>query len=110
MAKRHRRLGSWFGSVLALAETSGRAGDGGGRYLVVSGQFPIVCQHVLSLVFPQDLSKSPKTMKKLLPKRKPERKPSDEEFAVRKSECPPVGARPPRGSQGHAVGEMTFPW
>ncbi|XP_063648404.1 rho guanine nucleotide exchange factor 7 isoform X15 [Pan troglodytes] len=32
-----------------------------------------------------DLSKSPKTMKKLLPKRKPERKPSDEEFASRKS-------------------------
>lgn len=32
-----------------------------------------------------DLSRSPKTMKKLLPKRKPERKPSDEEFAVRKS-------------------------
>uniref|UniRef100_A0A8C1IB30 Rho guanine nucleotide exchange factor (GEF) 7a n=1 Tax=Cyprinus carpio TaxID=7962 RepID=A0A8C1IB30_CYPCA len=32
-----------------------------------------------------DLSKSPKTMKKLLPKRKPERKPSDEEFALRKS-------------------------
>lgn len=31
-------------------------------------------------------------MKKLLPKRKPERKPSDEEFAVRKSECPFVGA------------------
>lgn len=31
-------------------------------------------------------------MKKLLPKRKPERKPSDEEFAVRKSECPPMGA------------------
>lgn len=26
-------------------------------------------------------------MKKLLPKRKPERKPSDEEFALRKSEC-----------------------
>ncbi|XP_031439217.1 rho guanine nucleotide exchange factor 7a isoform X1 [Clupea harengus] len=33
----------------------------------------------------QDLSKSPKSMKKLLPKRKPERKPSDEEFALRKS-------------------------
>ncbi|ELK14885.1 Rho guanine nucleotide exchange factor 7 [Pteropus alecto] len=33
----------------------------------------------------KDLSKSPKTMKKLLPKRKPERKPSDEEFALRKS-------------------------
>ncbi|XP_063160918.1 rho guanine nucleotide exchange factor 7 isoform X2 [Candoia aspera] len=32
-----------------------------------------------------DLSKSPKTMKKLLPKRKPERKPSEEEFALRKS-------------------------
>ncbi|KAI4892708.1 hypothetical protein NFI96_015303 [Prochilodus magdalenae] len=32
-----------------------------------------------------DLSKSPKSMKKLLPKRKPERKPSDEEFALRKS-------------------------
>lgn len=29
-------------------------------------------------------------MKKLLPKRKPERKPSDEEFAVRKSKCPLV--------------------
>ncbi|XP_041439068.1 rho guanine nucleotide exchange factor 7 S homeolog isoform X10 [Xenopus laevis] len=33
----------------------------------------------------KDLSKSPKSMKKLLPKRKPERKPSDEEFALRKS-------------------------
>uniref|UniRef100_A0A4W4GWZ0 Rho guanine nucleotide exchange factor (GEF) 7b n=1 Tax=Electrophorus electricus TaxID=8005 RepID=A0A4W4GWZ0_ELEEL len=33
----------------------------------------------------EDLSKSPKSMKKLLPKRKPERKPSDEEFALRKS-------------------------
>uniref|UniRef100_A0A4W4GT29 Rho guanine nucleotide exchange factor (GEF) 7b n=1 Tax=Electrophorus electricus TaxID=8005 RepID=A0A4W4GT29_ELEEL len=35
----------------------------------------------------EDLSKSPKSMKKLLPKRKPERKPSDEEFALRKSRC-----------------------
>ena len=43
-----------------------------------------VCQPFPLL--PQDLSKSPKTMKKLLPKRKPERKPSDEEFALRKSE------------------------
>ncbi|CDQ96892.1 unnamed protein product, partial [Oncorhynchus mykiss] len=33
----------------------------------------------------QDLSKSPKSVKKLLPKRKPERKQSDEEFALRKS-------------------------
>ncbi|KAM8873029.1 rho guanine nucleotide exchange factor 7-like isoform 4-T4 [Synchiropus picturatus] len=33
----------------------------------------------------QDLSKSPKNMKKLLPKRKPERKPSEEDFTVRKS-------------------------
>uniref|UniRef100_A0A6Q2YJQ1 Rho guanine nucleotide exchange factor (GEF) 7a n=1 Tax=Esox lucius TaxID=8010 RepID=A0A6Q2YJQ1_ESOLU len=32
-----------------------------------------------------DLSKSPKSVKKLLPKRKPERKQSDEEFALRKS-------------------------
>ncbi|XP_073318514.1 rho guanine nucleotide exchange factor 7b isoform X1 [Pagrus major] len=31
------------------------------------------------------LSKSPKNMKKLLPKRKPERKPSEEDFTVRKS-------------------------
>uniref|UniRef100_A0A672QD16 Rho guanine nucleotide exchange factor 7-like n=1 Tax=Sinocyclocheilus grahami TaxID=75366 RepID=A0A672QD16_SINGR len=38
-----------------------------------------------ALCFKEDLSKSPKTMKKLLPKRKPERKPSDEEFALRKS-------------------------
>ncbi|XP_042190076.1 rho guanine nucleotide exchange factor 7 isoform X3 [Callorhinchus milii] len=38
-----------------------------------------------ALCYKEDLSKSPKTMKKLLPKRKPERKPSDEEFAVRKS-------------------------
>jgi hypothetical protein len=30
-------------------------------------------------------------MKKLLPKRKPERKPSDEEFALRKSESPGTG-------------------
>uniref|UniRef100_A0A674NJ01 Osteoclast-stimulating factor 1 n=1 Tax=Takifugu rubripes TaxID=31033 RepID=A0A674NJ01_TAKRU len=33
----------------------------------------------------EDLSKSPKNMKKLLPKRKPERKPSEEDFTVRKS-------------------------
>ncbi|NXW82869.1 ARHG6 factor, partial [Alopecoenas beccarii] len=32
-----------------------------------------------------DSSKSPKTMKKFLPKRKTERKPSDEEFVIRKS-------------------------
>ncbi|KAK6485664.1 rho guanine nucleotide exchange factor 7-like isoform X1 [Huso huso] len=38
-----------------------------------------------ALCYKEDLSKSPKTMKKLLPKRKSERKPSDEEFAVRKS-------------------------
>lgn len=35
--------------------------------------------------FVQDLSKSPKSVKKLLPKRKPERKQSEEEFALRKS-------------------------
>ena len=35
--------------------------------------------------FFQDLSKSPKSVKKLLPKRKPERKQSEEEFASRKS-------------------------
>ncbi|XP_075873336.1 rho guanine nucleotide exchange factor 7-like isoform X2 [Nelusetta ayraudi] len=33
----------------------------------------------------EDLSKSPKNMKKLLPKRKPERKPSEEDFTSRKS-------------------------
>ncbi|XP_051983076.1 rho guanine nucleotide exchange factor 7-like isoform X3 [Xyrauchen texanus] len=38
-----------------------------------------------ALCYKEDLSKSPKSMKKLLPKRKPERKPSDEELAVRKS-------------------------
>ncbi|XP_016381107.1 rho guanine nucleotide exchange factor 7-like isoform X2 [Sinocyclocheilus rhinocerous] len=38
-----------------------------------------------ALCYKEDLSKSPKSMKKLLPKRKPERKPSDEEFTVRKS-------------------------
>uniref|UniRef100_A0A671NBE7 Rho guanine nucleotide exchange factor 7-like n=1 Tax=Sinocyclocheilus anshuiensis TaxID=1608454 RepID=A0A671NBE7_9TELE len=38
-----------------------------------------------ALCYKEDLSKSPKSMKKLLPKRKSERKPSDEEFAVRKS-------------------------
>lgn len=32
------------------------------------------------------MSKSPKNMKKLLPKRKPERKPSEEDFTARKSE------------------------
>uniref|UniRef100_A0A8D3E9P3 Osteoclast-stimulating factor 1 n=1 Tax=Scophthalmus maximus TaxID=52904 RepID=A0A8D3E9P3_SCOMX len=39
-----------------------------------------VC-HTVSL----RVSKSPKNMKKLLPKRKPERKPSEEDFTVRKS-------------------------
>uniref|UniRef100_A0A674EHC9 Osteoclast-stimulating factor 1 n=1 Tax=Salmo trutta TaxID=8032 RepID=A0A674EHC9_SALTR len=38
-----------------------------------------------ALCYKEDLSKSPKSMKKLLPKRKPERKPSDEDFATRKS-------------------------
>ncbi|XP_065121313.1 rho guanine nucleotide exchange factor 7-like isoform X1 [Paramisgurnus dabryanus] len=38
-----------------------------------------------ALCYKEDLSKSPKTMKKLLPKRKSERKPSDEEFTLRKS-------------------------
>uniref|UniRef100_A0A8C7GKD1 Osteoclast-stimulating factor 1 n=1 Tax=Oncorhynchus kisutch TaxID=8019 RepID=A0A8C7GKD1_ONCKI len=38
-----------------------------------------------ALCYKEDLSKSPKSMKKLLPKRKPERKASDEDFATRKS-------------------------
>ncbi|XP_055492586.1 rho guanine nucleotide exchange factor 7-like isoform X1 [Leucoraja erinacea] len=38
-----------------------------------------------ALCYKEDLSRSPKTMKKLLPKRKPERKPSEEEFALRRS-------------------------
>uniref|UniRef100_A0A8C5ADN1 Rho guanine nucleotide exchange factor 7 n=1 Tax=Gadus morhua TaxID=8049 RepID=A0A8C5ADN1_GADMO len=38
-----------------------------------------------ALCYKEDLSKSPKSVKKLLPKRKPERKQSEEEFAVRKS-------------------------
>uniref|UniRef100_A0A6Q2ZAH3 Rho guanine nucleotide exchange factor (GEF) 7a n=1 Tax=Esox lucius TaxID=8010 RepID=A0A6Q2ZAH3_ESOLU len=38
-----------------------------------------------ALCYKEDLSKSPKSVKKLLPKRKPERKQSDEEFALRKS-------------------------
>lgn len=37
------------------------------------------------LPYLKDMSKSPKNMKKLLPKRKPERKPSEEDFTVRKS-------------------------
>ncbi|XP_062236985.1 rho guanine nucleotide exchange factor 7b isoform X2 [Platichthys flesus] len=38
-----------------------------------------------ALCIKEDMSKSPKNMKKLLPKRKPERKPSEEDFTVRKS-------------------------
>ncbi|KAG7262884.1 hypothetical protein CRUP_021080 [Coryphaenoides rupestris] len=38
-----------------------------------------------ALCYKEDLSKSPKSVKKLLPKRKPERKQSEEEFAVRKT-------------------------
>ncbi|XP_078099778.1 rho guanine nucleotide exchange factor 7b isoform X2 [Sander vitreus] len=38
-----------------------------------------------ALCFKEDMSKSPKNMKKLLPKRKPERKPSEEDLTVRKS-------------------------
>ncbi|TNN04366.1 rho guanine nucleotide exchange factor 7-like isoform X1 [Takifugu flavidus] len=38
-----------------------------------------------ALCYKEDLSKSPKSVKKLLPKRKPERKQSEEEFALRKS-------------------------
>ncbi|XP_064862381.1 rho guanine nucleotide exchange factor 7-like [Oncorhynchus nerka] len=38
-----------------------------------------------ALCYKEDLSKSPKSVKKLLPKRKPERKPSEEESAPRKS-------------------------
>uniref|UniRef100_A0A8C5JHJ6 Rac/Cdc42 guanine nucleotide exchange factor 6 n=1 Tax=Junco hyemalis TaxID=40217 RepID=A0A8C5JHJ6_JUNHY len=42
-----------------------------------------------ALSYKEDSSKSPKTMKKFLPKRKTERKPSDEEFVIRKSKCCP---------------------
>ncbi|TMS06316.1 Rho guanine nucleotide exchange factor 7 [Larimichthys crocea] len=38
-----------------------------------------------ALCYKEDLSKSPKSVKKLLPKRKPERKQSEEEFALRKT-------------------------
>ncbi|XP_068446820.1 rho guanine nucleotide exchange factor 7b isoform X2 [Clinocottus analis] len=38
-----------------------------------------------ALCMKEDMSKSPKNMKKLLPKRKPDRKPSEEDFTVRKS-------------------------
>ncbi|KAF3706330.1 Rho guanine nucleotide exchange factor 7 Beta-Pix PAK-interacting exchange factor beta p85SPR [Channa argus] len=38
-----------------------------------------------ALCYKEDMSRSPKNMKKLLPKRKPERKPSEEDFTVRKS-------------------------
>uniref|UniRef100_A0A673AV94 Osteoclast-stimulating factor 1 n=1 Tax=Sphaeramia orbicularis TaxID=375764 RepID=A0A673AV94_9TELE len=38
-----------------------------------------------ALCYKEDMSKSPKNMKKLLPKRKPERKPSEEDFSTRKS-------------------------
>ncbi|XP_022625580.1 rho guanine nucleotide exchange factor 7-like [Seriola dumerili] len=38
-----------------------------------------------ALCYKEDMSKSPKNMKKLLPKRKPERKPSEEDFTARKS-------------------------
>lgn len=42
----------------------------------------------------QDLSKSPKSVKKLLPKRKPERKQSEEEFALRKSRFTELNKQP----------------
>ncbi|XP_031707855.1 rho guanine nucleotide exchange factor 7b isoform X2 [Anarrhichthys ocellatus] len=38
-----------------------------------------------ALCLKEDMSKSPKNMKKLLPKRKPDRKPSEEDFTIRKS-------------------------
>uniref|UniRef100_A0AAX7TKH0 Osteoclast-stimulating factor 1 n=1 Tax=Astatotilapia calliptera TaxID=8154 RepID=A0AAX7TKH0_ASTCA len=43
-----------------------------------------LCYKEVNLIY-VDLSKSPKSVKKLLPKRKPERKQSEEEFALRKS-------------------------
>lgn len=42
-------------------------------------------------------------MKKLLPKRKPERKPSDEEFALRKSEYVLRGSVRTQVCLGHSV-------
>ncbi|XP_067150121.1 rho guanine nucleotide exchange factor 7 isoform X2 [Apteryx mantelli] len=56
-----------------------------------------------ALCYKEDLSKSPKTMKKLLPKRKPERKPSDEEFALRKRASTDLGI----GKLGIAAGSKT---
>ena len=49
------------------------------------GIFFLMSYHFLFFLHLQDLSKSPKSVKKLLPKRKPERKQSEEEFALRKS-------------------------
>lgn len=45
----------------------------------------LMSYYLLFFLYLQDLSKSPKSVKKLLPKRKPERKQSEEEFALRKS-------------------------
>ncbi|KFQ49361.1 Rho guanine nucleotide exchange factor 6, partial [Nestor notabilis] len=42
-------------------------------------------KEIAKVICMEDSSKSPKTMKKFLPKRKTERKPSDEEFVIRKS-------------------------
>ncbi|XP_034407171.1 rho guanine nucleotide exchange factor 7b isoform X2 [Cyclopterus lumpus] len=46
---------------------------------------PATSTHRPQSVCHTDMSKSPKNMKKLLPKRKPDRKPSEEDFTVRKS-------------------------
>ncbi|XP_075962282.1 rho guanine nucleotide exchange factor 7a isoform X1 [Anarhichas minor] len=61
----------------------------GPRCYVASTSLYVLMLIVIQLshfcLFFQDLSKSPKSVKKLLPKRKPERKQSEEEFALRKS-------------------------
>uniref|UniRef100_A0A8C3ADR3 Osteoclast-stimulating factor 1 n=1 Tax=Cyclopterus lumpus TaxID=8103 RepID=A0A8C3ADR3_CYCLU len=44
-----------------------------------------LCLKEVLSTYSNDMSKSPKNMKKLLPKRKPDRKPSEEDFTVRKS-------------------------
>uniref|UniRef100_A0AAX7VUU0 Rho guanine nucleotide exchange factor (GEF) 7b n=1 Tax=Astatotilapia calliptera TaxID=8154 RepID=A0AAX7VUU0_ASTCA len=46
---------------------------------------PAASTHKTLSVCHTDMSRSPKNVKKLLPKRKPERKPSEEDFTVRKS-------------------------
>ncbi|XDB66750.1 hypothetical protein ABFV05_020366 [Capra hircus] len=75
----------WKRKELELQILTGAIRSWEGNNIKTLGSIVYMSQPLAALCYKEDLSKSSKTMKKLLPKRRPEWKPSDKELALRKN-------------------------